>query len=239
MPNHRVLLVLVVACMWTRLAFAQESASNRPPQSTTVAGQLSFPDPRLRRLHGLYVRGGLGFGGMGNNVIATEKDEGEERSEGTVTGMAMTSELSIGGTVGENLVLGGGIYSTYVFASNYTQISGDAIPRGLQRPESLTLVGLMADWRFAPQLGLHVQGAVGVAGLSSQVIRDGELDGSTLAFGPGLTLGIGADFWLDPNWAVGAMARFTAAVALEKEDGEHYVHGLVCPAVLLTVAYNE
>ncbi len=122
-----------VACRWTRLAFAQESTRNDPPQSATVAGQLSFPDPRLRRLHGIYM--------CGRRKLGTRR----------------------------------GIYNTYVFASN----------------------------------------------------------------GPGLTLGIGADFWLDPNWAVGAMARFTAAVALEKEDGEHSVHGLVCPAVLLTVAYNE
>ncbi len=199
----------------------------------------SDTDPRSRPLHGLYVRGGLGFGGMGNNVIAADKNEGEDRPEGTVTGMGMTSELSIGGTVGENWVLGGGIYNSVVFATNYTQIRGDAIPRGLQRPESQTLVGLMADWRFAPKLGLHAQGALGVAGLSSQKIRNGELDGSTLALGPGLTLGIGADFWLDQSWAVGAIARFTAAAVLEEEQGVDYIHGVVTPALLLTVAYNE
>jgi hypothetical protein len=232
----KLLSLLLLMLAWTEVSLAQEREAARPE---TVAGQLSFPDPRLRRLHGLYVRGGLGFGGMGNNVIALDKDEGEERSEGTVTGMGLTSELSIGGTVGENWVLGGGIYNTYVFASNYTQIEGAAIPRGLQRPENATLVGLMADWRFAPHLGLHAQGALGVAGLSSQKIRDGELDGSTVALGPGLTLGLGADFWLDPSWAVGVIARFTAMAVFESEAGKDYVHGVACPGMLFTVAYND
>jgi hypothetical protein len=99
MQHKRLLWFFVIASTWTSHALAQEAASARP---ATVAGQLSFPDPRLRRLHGLYVRGGLGFGGIGNNVLDLDKNEGEERSEGTVTGMGLTSELSIGGTVGEN-----------------------------------------------------------------------------------------------------------------------------------------
>jgi hypothetical protein len=176
---------------------------------------------------------------MGNNIISAKEGRDGEHAEGTVTSMGFSSEITLGAAVSPSWVLGGGIWSGSVFTSTFTKVRGEDIPRGLRRPESLTTVGFFGDWTFAPELGLHAQGGLGVAALTSQHFEDDELDGSTLAFGPGITLGIGADFWVASRWALGAMARLTAAAALEREAGERYVHGIVTPSLLMTICYNE
>ncbi|HKU44413.1 MAG TPA: hypothetical protein VJR89_39910 [Polyangiales bacterium] len=212
------------------LAHAQDPGASGP----------RLADAPVRPLHGIFVRAGYGFGGLGNNVIAVDENEdGDPSSEGVVSGMGMASEITVGGAIADNWVLGGGIWNLLVFASNYTQIEGDPSPRDLQRPQTATLVGMLADWRFAPELGLHGQVALGVAALASQHLEDDELDGSRVAFGPGLSFGLGADFWLARNWAVGAMARFTAAAVFEEVGNDDYVQGFFSPSLVLTVAYNE
>jgi hypothetical protein len=35
------------------------------------------------------------------------------------------------------------------------------------------------------------------------------------------------------------MARITAAAAIDKEQGNFYVHGFASPALLMTIGYNE
>jgi hypothetical protein len=198
----------------------------------------------LRPVQGLYVRGGLGFGALGNNVIDTTTTDAVDPPEGTTTGMGTASEIMIGAAVSSEWVLGGGLWSSLVFVTDYRQVHGPEIPEGLQHPESLTLGGFVADWSFARKLGLHAQAGIGLAVLTSQrfatnAIGDVEVDGSTAALGPGITMGLGADFWIAERWALGAMARVSAAAAFEKLDGHHYAHGLVTPSLLMTVCYNE
>ena len=217
------------------------------PARTEVAAARRDPEPRTAAdmphpIHGLYVRGGLGFGGLGNNIVASEEDAAGNNPEATITGMGMTSELSLGGAVSSEWVLGAGLWNSIVFATDYTQIEGTPIPQDLRRPESFTVAGFFGDWHFARELGLHAQGGIGVAVLTSKRFDDEELgsvDNSTVALGPGATLGVGADFWVAQRWALGAMARLTAGAAIDDEEGVRYVHGLVTPSLLMTACYNE
>jgi opacity protein-like surface antigen len=233
MESQRLLsAAALIACLSADIANADDAA---PVDAPSAAAQ----QDESREIRGLYVRGGLGFGGIGNNVIGERENADGELPEGTVTGMGMVSEITLGGALGTDWVLGVGMWNAVVFTTDYTQIQGDEIPEGLRQPTSMTLAGGLANWHFAPRLGLYAQGGLGLAVLSSEGLDGNGLDGSTWALGPGLTLGIGADFWIEERWALGVIARMSAGASAERERDQWYVHGLVAPALLMTVAYNE
>lgn len=220
-------LIVVVQALVAGQALAQDSM------------QRSSATPLSRPVRGLYVRAGLGFSGLGNNVIRTQDDANGDKPEATVTGMGLANEITLGAAVSSSWVLGGGLWGTEVFATDYTPIRGNEIPLDLQRPETFNMAALFADWHFAPQLGVHGQAGLGVAALTSKKFNNGVADGSRVAFGPGIVLGLGIDIWGDPHWAIGVMARMNAAATFEKKGGLDYVHGVVTPALLITVCYNE
>jgi hypothetical protein len=185
------------------------------------------------------VRGGLGFAGIANNVIS-EKDEQGQNAEGTVTGTGFAGEISVVGAVSSNWMLGAGLWNTLVFSSNYTPVQGPDIPAGLQRPQSLSMLGFAADWHFARRLGLFAQGALGVAMLSSQHLDDdGRLDGSDEAFGIGLTLALGKEWLTSDHWAFGSLARLGLAGLTEDNASQTYFHGVVTPSLVFTGSYSE
>ena len=62
---------------------------------------------------------------------------------------------------------------------------------------------------------------------------------SQIAVGPGVTLGLGADYWVDQHFALGVMARLTSGAAIDDQADSEYVHGLVTPALLMTACYND
>jgi hypothetical protein len=214
----------------------QPTATRR--DSPESARSLDVPHP----VHGLYVRGALGIAGVGNNVVGSEESAAGINPEATITGMGMASELSVGGAVSSKWVLGAGLWNSLVFTTDYRQIQGSEIPADLQRPESFTVAGFFGDWHFARELGLHAQGGIGVAMLTSQRYDDDNLSGeesSTVGLGPGATFGVGADFWMSDSWALGAVARLTTAAVIDREQGARYVHGLVAPSLLMSACYNE
>jgi hypothetical protein len=241
--------VLIISPLASEVALAQDgshvgtTAPSYVVSDAATARDPSSPRPLIvpvqRPVRGLYIRGGLGFGGMGNNIIRTEKDAGGDHPEATVTGMGLANELTIGGAVSSSWVLGGGIWSSVILATDYTPVHGTEIPADLQRPESFSMGGFLADWYFAPQLGVHAQAGLGLAALTSKRFRNGEDDGSRLAWGPGITLALGTEFWGNSVWAMGVMARLTAGATFEKLDGDNYVHGVVTPSLLITICYNE
>jgi hypothetical protein len=246
MKAGRATAFSLLVILWSAgIAHAQQATAGRTDGTTSTLAARDAdatetpPAQTVRTLHGIYVRGGLGLGGLVNDVIGSEETADGELPEGMVSGMGMTGELTVSTPTSSQMVVGGGVWSSLVLTTEYTQLRGGGIPAGFRRPESITLAGVLAEWHFAPALGLYAQGGAGVGILSSRHFEAGEADGSTHALGSGLTLAIGADFWFEPRWALGAIARLTAAATTEEENDTDYVQGILAPALLLTIAYNE
>jgi hypothetical protein len=238
--THRLLRILVLAMSLSAgTAAAQDRHMNAAPPRDRPGPSADEGAPRM--LHGIYVRGGLGFGGMGSNVVGSAEGADGVNPEGTITGMGMMSEATLALAVSPEWALGVGGWNGLVLVSDYTSLRGDEIPLDLRQPRSFTVAGFFGEWLFAPALGLHAQAGLGLALLTSRRSEMGTFGhhASSIGVGPGVTLGLGADFWVDAHWSIGAIARLTAGAAFDRVDAHEYVHGVVTPALLATVRYGE
>jgi len=200
----------------------------------------------VREHDGFYLRFGLGFGGVTDAMQSEDEYADGEHHQGTVSGMASVGEFMIGGTIGPRLILGGGLWTSTAFVSVYSRTNGDGIPSDLRQPDNFTIVGPFADWYLGTRPGwqesggFHAQAGLGLAvlnGLRPEQLRHDE---PRVAVGPGLMLGFGYEWWVGDQWAIGALARLTAAGLVEQDEREDlWYHGVATfPAFLLTATYN-
>jgi hypothetical protein len=203
-------------------------------------------DPTAHAHDGFYFRVGLGFGGFTDNMTARDKATNGEFDSGTITGMASASELMFGGTLSPNWILGGGIWTSTTFVSDYVNTNNNGIPTDLRKPDNFTLVGPFVDWYFSERLdlgppgGFHAQAGLGFAVLNGFKPEQVRHDDRRVAIGAGLMLGFGYEWWVGEQWGLGALLRLTAAGLLEEDDRDDvWVHGAATfPAFLFTATYN-
>jgi hypothetical protein len=196
---------------------------------------------------GFYLRLGTGFGGFADVVSATEEGEDGHHSEAQVTGIASASELMLGGAISRNWILGGGVWTSTLLASDYSHEAGAELPNELRRPDNFTLVGPFADFyvggnpRFARRGAFHFQGGLAFAVLNGFRPDPADFDGDRrVGVGAGLMLGAGYEWWVDEQWGLGVLGRMTAAGLLESDsEDEMWAHGVATfPAFLFTATYN-
>ncbi len=196
---------------------------------------------------GLYLRLGVGFGAFGNAVASSEKNADDEYSTGRIDGVSTVGEIMIGGAVTPQWIVGGGLWTSSVLASDFSQQDGDRVPSELREPDTFTLVGPFADWYLGskPVWGasgsFHMQFGAAFAVLNGwrpEEARDD--DARRVAIGGGLMFGAGYEWWVDPQWALGAMGRITAAALVEEDSHDDYwYHGVASfPELLFTATYN-
>ena len=214
---------------------AKAARSSERARDAGPAG--SSKERREPPLQGYYLRVGLGLGGLHNEVAHAYFAESD--TEGTANGLGMSMDLTISGPIAAAWTLGGGAWSTLVLASDYASTGGADVADELKRPVSLNLVGLVTGWYFAREFGLHAQLGLGLAVFQTQraagLRRDDSIEPT---FGPGLSLGLGSELWIDENVGLGALVRITAATALQREEGVVYQHIVFAPALLLTACIN-
>lgn len=195
---------------------------------------------------GVYVRLGLGFGAFSEGLSSAERDADDQSSQGVVSGVSSVGEIMVGGAVAPRLMLGGGVWSSTVLASDFTQTGGEDVPSELHEPEHFTIVGPFADWYFGRdrgQLGsggFHAQGGLGLAVLNGfHPMHSGDSQ-VRLAAGVGVMLGFGYEWWVHEQWGMGVLARLTAAGLVEDDSRDDlWYHGAATfPAVLFTATYN-
>jgi hypothetical protein len=221
-----------------------------PPQSTPAAPRSGAPAPtdrapesKLRRsrayVHdGWYFRMGLGFGGT-MDVVGTVEDDRDDGDRSQITGIGAAAELALGHSVADGLVLGGGIWTTQIASSTYFHDRGRELPESLRKPQDFTLIGPFADWYFVPSRGFHAQAGIGFAELSGYRWAQADFSGEDAAFGGGLMLGVGYEWWVDRQWGLGALARLTSAIVAQDEAGTTWVHAVTTfPALMLSATYN-
>jgi hypothetical protein len=153
----------------------------------------------------------------------------------------------LGGTLHPQWIVGGGLWTSTVLASDYSHQAGDRVPLELREPDNFTLLGPFFDWYFdakrgaAQPGGFHLQGGAGLAvlnGWRQEAARDD--DKRRVAIGAGLMAGIGYEWWIEEQWAVGALGRLTLAGLVEQDQNDDYwYHGVATvPALLITGTYN-
>jgi hypothetical protein len=192
--------------------------------------------PGAREHDGLYLRGALGFSAYQDRFQSDTLD-------GMITGIGTASEFAVGGTVSRGLVLGGGIYSTSVLAwALLPEDRNVPLPAELEPTSAnFSLIGPFVDYYFDPRRGFHLQGALGFAALTGlRFDQGGRMDTDYAAFGGGLMVGLGHEWWVGDEWSLGVLGRMTVAYVRGDDDQDvgwgHFVSTF--PSVLATITYH-
>ncbi len=160
------------------------------------------PKPGAYWHDGFYARLALGvtlirdsFDAHGDGVLFGD-------SKGTIKGFGQAHEIAIGGSVAPGLAIAG---AAIVDLARTT--SADYQGERVNPKDGYVLVtfGPLVDFYPAADGGFHAYAGGGLA-LSSGVQPQGVEGGS--GSGIGLFGGVGYDFWIAPQWALGPMFRF-------------------------------
>jgi len=194
----------------------------------------------VREHDGLYARVGLGFSGFGDTVAVEGPSDDSFRDHSLVTGFSTVSELAIGGTLKNGLVLGAGLYTASVVTPFVFEGSGRPLPSEFRRPDMFGLLGIMGDFYPNPRRGLHLQAALGVAALTGLNPGGNIWSDRHAAVGGGAMLGIGYEWWVGEQWSLGILGRGTvAALAEDDAHGVRWFHFVAAwPSILFTVTYH-
>lgn len=201
------------------------------------------PAPGAYVHDGFYLRFATGFGAYNERAYAASSDAYGGALQARARGFAVASEFAMGGTPWEGLVIGGGIYSTEVYSASLSFSRDDVEPVDLaDEARDFTLLSVFVDRYFVPNVGLHVQAALGIS-FQSALSVDPNLDSEGddyQAVGPGLMLGLGYEMWIAEQWSLGVLARFGGSVLFGR-DSNHvdWVHVITSlPSFLMTVTYH-
>ena len=198
------------------------------------------------RLHdGLYVRAGAGLG-LVNDSFETEDIGVLGTVNGTITGLTIPLELSVGTSLKPGLIVGGGMFFHYVpspaadNAESSLGLEGDVE----FDPGSFILFGPLVDFYFDPRQGLHLQGSVGLGyfSIGEGDVPDAPLPTTTASasgLGFGAMVGFGNEWWVTDDWSIGVLARLAFGVTgAETEDGVESDHSVWTPSLLFTATLN-
>lgn len=192
---------------------------------------------------GFYMRIATGFGAYNERAFAPSSEAYGGALQARARGFAVASEFAMGGTPWAGFVIGGGIYSTEVYSASLNFSREGVEPEDLaDEARNYTLLAVFADRYFVPNVGLHVQAALGVSfqsALTVDVDVDSENDDYEVV-GPGFMLGLGYEMWIAEQWSLGVLARFGSSVLFGRDSNEvNWVHVITTlPTFLMTVTYH-
>ncbi|MFW5739117.1 MAG: hypothetical protein ACOC1F_01990, partial [Myxococcota bacterium] len=156
---------------------------------------------------GFYLRLGIGAAAL---AVSNER---RSESDLTLSTGGGAFEFGMGGTIGDGFVLGG-----RVIAVGGANLELETPADRTEVPGSLgyATVQLFADWYLDPESGLHIEGALGPAGLTYDPTGDQrhseELEGDEVELeGFGGSLGIGLEGWVSEQWSLGGLLRLNWA----------------------------
>jgi hypothetical protein len=172
---------------------------------------LSTPPPpapvdRTYRQHeGFYLRIGGGLGAIG----ADFDREGFDASSG---GTSLELEGLVGGSPASGLSIGGGVLASLQLGGEW---EADDVVGSTNANLTTLIIGPFADGYPHPRDGWHFGGMLGLASVSF----DGPGgDGGSDALGVGGAGWAGYDFWVAPEWSIGAALRLDALRATNSDD---------------------
>ncbi|MEZ4371826.1 MAG: autotransporter domain-containing protein [Polyangiaceae bacterium] len=176
---------------------------------------------------GFFFRIGPTFGPL---TVTGKADGGGP--EATIGGFSVGSELLLGGSPANGLVLGGGLL--------YSQVGDPTVDNGVT-PEFtadgtmfITSLDFFAQYYFDPTQGGHVQLMIGYGGIDF-VDSDGGSGGND-PVGVNLGIGGGYDFWIGNEWSVGPFLRIQYA-SMKPSEGD-YSYSYLFPTLGATFTYH-
>jgi hypothetical protein len=168
-----------------------------------------------------YLHDSVTFGGIPIEVALTDE---------SINGAAASFTFLVGGTPVDGLAVGGGIIGT-VAPRPTIKIDGELVRS--DRHVTFSWVGGFVDWYANPRRGFHLQGLLGVAGLSQYEMGPDPV-------GVGVGVGIGYEWWVSSQWSIGAIGRVMYANLTLNENmrGLSETHSVITPAVLFGATYH-
>lgn len=162
----------------------------------------------MRTHDGFYFRAGLGFGW---GQVQSKVDD----FEATYSGAGLLWDLLLGGTIGNTVVIGGGLL-THEISDPNVELNSDEFGSASGEVDGglgIVTLGPFVDFFFGPHSGGHIGSMIGVASIG----LEGE-DEEELSSGWGFSLFGGYDFWVSDQWALGVNGRYMYAKGERKFD---------------------
>ncbi len=214
--------------------------------AAAVAPLTPAPPPRTnaRRHDGFYLRLGIGVGWFASEAEPQTTSSVEEIPASTAprifaTGLAIPTELAIGGTPGAGVALGVGFYSAQLPLGTYFRGRGDFVVRESAEAGALSMTGVFINHYVVPTAGFNYLVspcvAVLVPGESETVV-----DETLVGVGYGAVFGLGYEGWIANQWSMGVSLRIQYATGtLWDDDGDKAADfSLLVPGVLLTTTLH-
>ena len=180
-------------------------------------------------------------------------------SDTTLSTGGAAIEFGLGGTIGEGLVIGGRVIGV---GGENLDLEASGEKTSVDGSLSFATLQLFGDWYLDPKSGLHIEGALGPAGLTYDPTPDDEDDfyGDENDFyddkvelnGFGGSLGVGLEGFVSDNWSLGGLLRLNWAAfdgsigpdetsPLSEESADDDDNGRVIaisPMVMFTATYH-
>lgn len=163
------------------------------------------PYPGAYSHGGFYLRVGFGLGYLEDSLRLDQENSAPASPVSmTLHGVAVSFDGAVGGTV-NGIVIGVELLGADVYDPSL-HYQGNRQPFGLDTV-TLMLIGPMIDYYPDPERGFHMQLAAGY----SELFGEDAQGNSTVdnPRGAGFCAGIGYEFWIQPEWSVGFMGRFS------------------------------
>ena len=180
------------------------------------------PAPGTHTHDGLFLRftGGPGFGiynGTGDVITTAGEIIGDPSNEGSQVG----GSISLGGAIGENLILHGDIW--------FSVVATEKKHSELYQEFGTAVVGLGVTYYWMP-VNIYVTGSIGMAN-SFLVLHEGARTNSNEDLARDLTTGVGAavmvgkEWWVSANWALGVAIQGEFTYAEDEDSNLIFRHG--------------
>lgn len=196
------------------------------------------PRPPGHYVHdGFYAQLALGAGMIRDSFESGDGNFFFDDTRGTVKGFGHSQHFAIGGAIAPGLALAGAA------AGDIARTTSTDFEGGRVSPEesyAVLTLGPMLDFYFDPRGGLHALAGGGL-GVTSPVQPDGVDGGGTTGFG--VFAGVGYEWWIAPQWGIGALLRVQYVRAEESVttlivDTYKVDHSAVGTALMFSATYN-
>lgn len=228
-----------------RLSFLRSCAAGTVMGSLFVAPGAHAAEPYEPMVHdGFYMRFGSGLSAFDERLQSEDSAVYGGEIKSRTRGIATVSELALGGTVAEGVVVGGGLYTLDLLTSTLKleEDSAGSPPAELDTElRNLVLFAPFIDVYPNPRRGFHVQGALGLAALTPRVFGSSATEQSEYAaIGGGLMLGVGYEWFVADEWSIGILGRATVSVLTGKdESGVRWIHvPISSPSFMVSLTYH-
>lgn len=202
---------LLALCLLSSVAAAQPGQPPPPPPPGYGAPAYGPPaygpayaDPPGTHTHdGFYLRMFLGFGYTNMEL---------EDADVTVGGTGGAFGIALGAAVSENLIVFAEIFDD--IAMNPTVKMGGSEIDTEDVSAGVVAIGGGIAYYFMPS-NVYVSGTISAGQLT---VRDGDRQVGESDFGPGLSLMVGKEWWVSPNWGVGGALQVYGGRMKDKGD---------------------